>query len=128
MALNMNTQILLVEDHLTIRKLLVNILRQQGFGNFHQADNGKAALKILNETPVDLVIADWSMPVMDGMELLLQIRQDQKTKDIPVLMITAKSQEKDVREAVEKGVTDYILKPFTPEIVRKKIQAIFSRS
>ena len=127
MALNYNMTILVVEDHLTIRKMLINILRQQGFSAFLQADNGQAAWKILEEAPVDFVIADWSMPVMDGLELLLNIRQNQKTKDIPVLMITAKAQEKDVLEAVERGASNYIVKPFSPEIVRQKIQAIFSR-
>jgi two-component system, chemotaxis family, chemotaxis protein CheY len=127
MAVNYNMTILVVEDHLTIRKMLVNILRQQGFTAFLQADNGKAAWKILEEVPVDLVIADWSMPVMDGMELLLNIRQKQETKEIPVIMITAKAQEKDVLEAIERGANNYIVKPFSPEIVRQKIFAIFNK-
>ena len=128
MPLSLDIQILLVEDHLTIRKLLVNILRQQGFKNFLQADHGEAAWKILNETQVDLVIADWSMPVMDGMELLLNIRQNEKTKSIPILMITAKSQKQDVMEAIEKGANNYIIKPFEPATIIAKIQDVLAKA
>jgi two-component system, chemotaxis family, chemotaxis protein CheY len=117
--------ILVVDDFSTMRRIIKNILRQLGFVNILEADDGTTALNILRGEPVNFIISDWNMPQMSGIELLKTIRTSGEWKDIPFLMVTAEGQKEQVIEAVKNKVNDYILKPFTPETLMEKINKIF---
>ena len=118
-------QILVVDDFLTMRRIIRSALNQIGFGNIHEAENGEAALAIMRGKKIDFVISDWNMPKMMGIDLLKAVRASEATKDIPFLMVTAESQKENVMEAVKSGVSSYIVKPFTRETLEQKLQAIF---
>ncbi len=119
-------KILIVDDFATMRKILKNILKDLGYTDLLEAEDGKAALDILKKEKVDLVISDWNMPNMDGLSLLKAIRADDALKDTPVLMVTAEAQKQNVIEAVKAGVNNYVVKPFTPEVIKEKISKIFA--
>ncbi|CAN2041912.1 chemotaxis protein CheY [Candidatus Magnetomoraceae bacterium gMMP-15] len=125
MDLNMN--VLVVDDFLTMRRILKNILKQVGFSNLSEAEDGAAALEVIksSDPKIDLVIADWNMPKMTGIELLKAIRADENLKDMPVIMVTAEAQKSRVLEAVQAGVSNYIVKPFTAETVQEKLEQVF---
>ncbi|HEX16214.1 MAG TPA: response regulator [Deltaproteobacteria bacterium] len=122
----MEMKILIVDDFATMRKILKNILKDLGYTDLLEAEDGKAALDILKKEKVDLVISDWNMPNMDGLSLLKAIRADDALKDTPVLMVTAEAQKQNVIEAVKAGVNNYVVKPFTPEVIKEKISKIFA--
>lgn len=113
--------ILLVDDAASMRGMIKAILRDYGFDNIFEAPNGKEAEKILEKKKIDLVICDWNMPVMSGLELFKAVKMDANLKDLAFIMLTAESQSSMVKEAFSVGITDYIVKPFTPESLMKKI-------
>lgn len=117
-------KILIVDDLSSMRKMTRNILRALGHKNVLEAANGEAALKVLKREPVDLVLTDWNMPVMNGLDFLKAIRADEKLKKLPVLMMTAEVTEQNVIDAVKAGITSYIIKPFTPAVLARKVNAI----
>ena len=119
-------KILAVDDFSTMRRILRNILRQLGYNNISEAEDGVAALESLKHDPVDFVISNWNMPNMTGLELLKAIRADANLQDIPVLLVTAEALKENVVEAVKAGASGYIVKPFTAETLKEKIEAIFS--
>ncbi|MCA9772786.1 MAG: chemotaxis response regulator CheY [Myxococcales bacterium] len=123
--MNKEMRILVVDDFSTMRNIIKNILRQLGYNNIIEADSGKTALQKLAEKPVDLVISDWNMPVMDGLELLKRIRASAELKSIPVVMVTAEAKKENIIEAVQAGVSNYIVKPFTPEVLEQKLEKVF---
>jgi two-component system chemotaxis response regulator CheY len=125
MDLNMN--ILIVDDFATMRRILKNILRQIGFTNILEADTGKAALAELKKQPIDLILCDWNMPEMSGLELLQNLRSDDGLKDIPFVMVTAEAKKENIMEAVKAGVNSYIVKPFTVETISEKLGKIFDK-
>ena len=125
MALDKKMKILVVDDFATMRRIVKNILRQIGFTNILEADDGSTALNILKKEKVDLVITDWNMPKMSGLELLKAIRADDNLKDIPVMMVTAEALKENIIEAVKAGVNQYIVKPFTAQTLQEKIEKIF---
>jgi two-component system chemotaxis response regulator CheY len=108
-----------------MRRIIKNILHQLGYSNVAEADDGSAALVILQTQDIDFVISDWNMPNMNGLELLKAMRADDKLQHIPVLLVTAEALKENVVEAVKAGVNGYIVKPFTAETLREKIAAIF---
>ena len=118
-------KILTVDDFSTMRRIIRNILRQLGYSNITEADDGAAALAVLQHQDIDFVISDWNMPHMTGLELLRAMRADEKLHKIPVLLVTAEALKENVVEAVKAGVNGYIIKPFTAETLREKIDAIF---
>ena len=118
-------KILVVDDFATMRRIIKNILRQIGYTNILEADDGSTALAILKKEKVDLVITDWNMPKMSGLELLKAIRSDESLKDIPVMMVTAEALKENIIEAVKAGVNQYIVKPFTAQTLQEKINKIF---
>jgi two-component system chemotaxis response regulator CheY len=120
-----NMKILIVDDFSTMRRIIKNILRQLGFNNVQEADDGATAWPKLQSEPFDLVITDWNMPKMSGLELLKNIRNDENLKDIPVLMVTAEALKENIIEAVKAGVSNYIIKPFTAETMQEKLEKIF---
>jgi len=121
-------RILIVDDFGTMRKILKNILKDLGYTDVLEAEDGESALQILRKEKIDLVISDWNMPKMDGLALLKAIRSDEALKNTPVLMVTAEAQKQNVIEAIKAGVNNYVIKPFTPEVIQEKIAKIFSSS
>ena len=123
--MNLKMKILIVDDFATMRRIVRNVLKQIGFTNMIEADNGKAALKVLKKENIDLILCDWNMPEMPGIDLLKAIRSDDELKKIPFVMVTAEAQKDNIIEAVKAGVNSYIVKPFTPETVNEKLNIIF---
>jgi len=118
-------RILVVDDMSTMRRVIKSILNQLGYSNIEEAENGKDALSKLSSSNYDFVLTDWNMPEMDGLELVKTIRQDPNLKDLPILMVTAEAKKENVLEALKTGVNNYIVKPFTAEILKEKIEKIF---
>jgi len=108
-----------------MRKIIKNILSQLGFKNIIEADDGSTALEILKKEKVDLIISDWNMPKMPGIELLKAVRSDENLKDIKFIMVTAEAQKESVIEAIKYGVNQYVVKPFTPETLKEKLEKVF---
>ena len=122
-----NMRVLVVDDFATMRRIVKNILRQLGFNNVVEADDGTTAWEVLNKDKIDFIVSDWNMPKMTGLELLKAVRGDDALKDIPFLMVTAEAQQENIIEAVKSGVSNYIVKPFTAETLGQKINQIFSK-
>ncbi|MDC8447847.1 MAG: chemotaxis response regulator CheY [Nitrospira sp.] len=120
-----NMKILVVDDMVTMRRIVKNILKQLGFANVEEAENGQEALQKLRADSYGFVVSDWNMPVMTGIDMLRAIRADEKLKTISVLMVTAEAQQSNLVEAVQAGVSNYIVKPFTAETLQEKIAKIF---
>ena len=120
-----NMKILVVDDMVTMRRIVKNILKQLGFANVEEAENGQEALQKLRADSYGFVVSDWNMQVMTGIDMLRAIRADEKLKTTPVLMVTAEAQQSNLVEAVQAGVSNYIVKPFTAEILQEKITKIF---
>ena len=118
-------KILIVDDMSTMRRIVKNIMKQLGFANVEESENGQDALSKLRAESFGFVISDWNMPVMTGIELLRAIRADDKLKAIPVLMVTAEAQKENLVEAIQAGVSNYIVKPFTAEVLQEKMSKIF---
>ncbi|NJK88854.1 MAG: response regulator [Myxococcales bacterium] len=121
-----NMRILSVDDFSTMRRIVKNILKQLGYTNVDEAENGAAALDAMRDKKYDLVISDWNMPVKTGIELLRDVRSDPDLKETPFLMVTAEAEKDNVVQAMEAGVSNYILKPFTAKILEEKLAAIFT--
>ena len=126
MAVNTKMKVLVVDDFSTMRRIVKNILRQLGFENIVEADDGSSAKAKLESERIDMVISDWNMPNMSGLELLKWVRSQEEFKDLPFLMVTAEAQKENVLEAVKAKVSNYIVKPFTAETLNEKIEKIFS--
>ena len=124
MSVNKNLKILIVDDFATMRKVIRNLLKQGGFENVVEAEDGMAALKVLKSQQVDFIISDWNMPNMSGLELLKAVRGDDELKALPFLMVTAEALKDNVVAAVKAGVSNYIVKPFTAEVLNEKIEKI----
>lgn len=122
---NPKMKILVVDDFATIRRILRTLLKKIGLTNVIEAEDGSSALNVLKKNEVDLIICDWNMPYMSGIELLKAVRGDESLKDIPFLMLTAEGQKEKVSEAVQAGVTNYIVKPFTADSIQDKLTQIF---
>lgn len=118
-------KILVVDDFSTMRRIVKNILKQLGYENILEADDGSSALNVLNNEKIDLIISDWNMPQVSGIELLKTVRTTENLKDIPFLMVTAEGQKENILEAVKNRVSNYIVKPFTPQALMEKLQKIF---
>ena len=126
-AVDKNISILIVDDFSTMRRIVRNLLREIGFTNFDEAEDGVQALQKLHGRPFDFVVSDWNMPNMQGIDLLRAIRADGQLRHIPVLMVTAEAKRENILEAAQAGVNGYIVKPFTAETLREKLDAIFKR-
>lgn len=124
--MDLNMKVLIVDDFATMRRILKNIMKQIGFSDITEADNGKNALKILKSQEIDLILCDWNMPEMAGIEVLNTVRADDELKNTPFIMVTAEAQKENILEAVKAGVSSYVVKPFTAETVEQKLQKVFS--
>lgn len=122
---DLRMKILVVDDFGTMRRIIKNILRQIGYVNIFEADNGLSALDVLRQEKIEFIISDWNMPEMPGIELLKAVRASEEWKDLPFLLVTAEGKKENVLEAVKYKVTNYIVKPFTPETFTEKINQIF---
>jgi two-component system chemotaxis response regulator CheY len=120
-----NIKILVVDDMSTMRRITKNFLKQLGFNNVEEAENGQDGLAKLRAESYGFVVSDWNMPVMTGIEMLRAIRADEKLKTLPVLMVTAEAQKDNIVEAAQAGVSNYIVKPFTAETLQDKMNKIF---
>lgn len=127
MTVNKKMRILVVDDFSTMRRIVKNILKQLGYTNVVDADDGSSAWEVLNKDKIDFVISDWNMPTMSGLELLKKIRNSEEFSDLPFLMVTAEAQQENIIEAVQAGVSNYIVKPFTADAIEQKIDKIFNK-
>jgi len=125
MAVDLKIKILIVDDMSTMRRIVKNALKQIGFSNIEEAEDGTTALSKLRAEPFNFVVSDWNMPNMTGLDLLKAIRSDGALKSLPVLMVTAEAKQENIVEAVQAGVSNYIVKPFTAETLKEKIDKIF---
>jgi len=121
-------RVLIVDDFPTMRRILKNVLRQIHIENTLEAQNGKEALDLLRREQVDLIVCDWLMPEMTGIELLRACKDDPQISNIPFIMVTAEAQKKAVMEAIKAGVDNYITKPFTPERLQDAIGKVMGKS
>ena len=120
--------ILIVDDFSTMRSIIKNLLRELGFNNTAEADDGTTALPLLKSGKFDFLVTDWDMPGMDGLTLLRTVRADEALSDMPVLMVTAEAKREQIVVAAEAGVNAYVVKPFTAATLKDKIEKIFQRS
>ena len=123
--MDLGMKVLVVDDFATMRRIVKNVLRQIGFTNISEADDGKAALKVLKGERFDLILCDWNMPEISGLEVLKQMKSDDELKKIPFVMVTAEAQKDHIIEAVKAGVNSYIVKPFTAETIGEKLKKLF---
>jgi len=124
MAVDMNMKILIVDDYKTMLRILRNLLRQLNFNNIDEATDGAMALQKLREESFGMVISDWNMEPMTGIQLLREVRSDEKLKHLPFIMITAESKSENVIAAKEAGVSNYIVKPFNAETLKTKMASV----
>lgn len=124
--LDQKGKILVVDDFSTMRRIVKNILKQLGYENIDEAEDGNQALNKLKNGGYDFLITDWNMPNMSGLDLLKAVRASDDLKDIPVLMVTAEAEKDNIITAVQAGVSNYIVKPFTANVLKEKIEKIFS--
>jgi len=127
MDVDKNMKILIVDDFATMRKVIRNLLSQVGYKNITEAEDGVAALRILKSQKMDFVISDWNMPNMNGLEFLKAVRVDNELSGLPFLMVTAEALKENVVLAVKAGVSNYIVKPFTADILNEKIGKIIEK-
>jgi two-component system, chemotaxis family, chemotaxis protein CheY len=118
-------KVLIVDDFSTMRRIVKNLLRELGFNNTVEADDGATALPVLQAGGIDFLITDWNMPTMPGIDLLKAVRKDPSLKGLPVMMVTAEANRDQIVEAAQAGVNGYIVKPFTAQTLEQKIQKIF---
>jgi two-component system chemotaxis response regulator CheY len=119
-------KILVVDDSLTMRRIIVNSLNRLGFKDVVEADNGRRAFDTVTKGGIDLILTDWNMPEMSGLEFVQLVRKDEAYKNLPILMITTNSGKEEVVDALKAGVNNYIVKPFTPETLKEKMLGVIS--
>ena len=120
-------KILVVDDFSTMRRIIKNLLKDLGFTSIQEADDGNTALPMLVQGDFDFVVTDWNMPGMTGIELLKHVREDERLKTLPVLMVTAEAKRDQIVAAAQAGVNGYVVKPFTAAVLKEKIEKIFER-
>ncbi len=121
-------KIITVDDSSTMRRIIKNTLKRIGYGDeILEAGDGKEALEVLANNSVDLIITDWNMPVMDGLTFVKHIRADSKYDDTPIIMVTTEAAKEDIITALKAGVNNYIVKPFTPDVLKDKIDTVLGK-
>lgn len=126
-TLDKDMKILIVDDFSTMRRIIKNLLRDLGFTNTQEADDGLTALPMLKTGGFDFLVTDWNMPGMTGIDLLKQVRADEQLSGMPILMVTAEAKRDQIVEAAQAGVNGYVIKPFTAAVLKEKIEKIFER-
>jgi two-component system chemotaxis response regulator CheY len=125
-SMSSSIRFLVVDDFSTMRRIIKNFLTDLGYTNVTEADDGKTALPVLKSGVVDFLITDWNMPGMPGLELLKEVRNDPATKKLPVLLVTAEAKREQIVEAAQAGVNGYVVKPFTAQTLKEKIDKILA--
>ncbi len=123
--LDLKMKVLVVDDFSTMRRIVKNILKQIGYSDIEEAEDGNSALARLRQGGFGLVVSDWNMPNMTGLDLLKAIRADNALNNMPVLMVTAEAKKENVMDAIKAGVNNYVVKPFTADVLKEKIEKIF---
>lgn len=124
MAVDKKMRILVVDDFQTMRRIIINLLRQLGFTNVVEAPDGALALEKVKDDNIDLVVSDWNMPNMTGLEFLKALRASEEYKDLPFIMVTAEGKKENVISAVQAGVNNYIVKPFNAATLKEKLSKV----
>ncbi|MEM6051510.1 chemotaxis response regulator CheY [Erwinia sp. P7711] len=122
-----NLRFLVVDDFATMRRIVRNLLKDLGFNNVEEAEDGQDALNKMQQTAFDFVISDWNMPNIDGLQLLTQIRNTPAWSTMPVLMVTAEAKKENIIAAAQAGANGYVVKPFTAAILEEKLNKIFEK-
>ena len=123
----MEKKFLVVDDSVTMRRIVVNTLKSIGYNQYVEATDGQDALaKLAADGTINFVITDWNMPVMSGLELTKAIRTDEKMGNLPILMVTTRGVKEDIVQALQARVSNYVVKPFTPQILKEKIDLILA--
>jgi two-component system chemotaxis response regulator CheY len=123
----MDFKFLVVDDSVTMRRIVVNSLKGLGYSQFLEAGDGKEAMDVLNANDgINFVVTDWNMPNVSGLELVKSIRQHAKYSTVPILMVTTRGVKEDIMEALHAKVNNYVIKPFTPQILKEKIEQILA--
>lgn len=123
----MENKFLIVDDSVTMRRIVVNTLKSLGYNKYVEAEHGRDALeKLASDNQINFVITDWNMPVMSGLELTKAIRSNVHTSKIPILMVTTRGVKEDIVQALQARVSNYVVKPFTPQILKEKIDLVLS--
>ncbi len=122
-----NTRFLIVDDFSTMRRIVRNLLKELGYSNIDEAEDGSQGLAMLRRQTFDFVVSDWNMPNMDGLEMLKHIRADPKLAKLPVLMVTAEAKKENIIAAARAGANGYVVKPFTATILDEKLNKIFEK-
>jgi len=121
-------KILAVDDSPTMRRIIVNTLKRAGYDDVAEATDGKDALAKMKVEKFNFVITDWNMPGMDGLAFVQALRSDPETKSVPILMVTTRSVKDDIMEALKAGVNNYVVKPFTPDTIKEKIDQVLAKA
>lgn len=124
MSVDLSMRVLIVDDYKTMLRIIRNLLKQIGFDNVDEANDGAEALQKMRSTEYGLVISDWNMEPMTGLQLLKEVRSDKKLKAVPFIMVTAESKTENVLAAKEAGVNNYIVKPFNAETLKTKLTSV----
>lgn len=122
-----NMKVLVVDDFSTMRRIVKNLLKDIGFTNIQEADDGKTALPILQQGGIQFLVTDWNMPGMTGIDLVKAVRANPETASLPILMVTAEAKREQIIEAAQAGVNGYVVKPFTAQVLKEKIEKIFNK-
>lgn len=117
-------KILVVDDSSTMRRIIKNTLQRLGYEDILEAEHGVQAWGILDSTEIQILITDWNMPEMNGLELVKKVRADERYKDIPIIMVTTEGGKAEVITALKAGVNNYIVKPFTPQVLKEKLEVV----
>ena len=125
--MNYNINVLVIDDFATVRRIIKETLKSAGYKSIIEAEDGKIALKILEKEEIRLIICDWIMPNMSGIELLKTVKNTDNLKNIPFIMVTAEGQKGNVIEAINAGVDNYIVKPFSPETLKDKVKKVLNK-
>ena len=124
---NKDMKILVVDDFPTMRRIVRSLLKELGFTNVEEAEDGQEALTKLRAGGFEFVVSDWNMPNLDGLEMLKEIRQDPKLSSLPVLMVTAEAKKENIIAAAQAGANGYVVKPFTAATLEEKLNKIFEK-
>lgn len=121
-------KILVVDDFVTMRRIVMNLLKDIGFTNMKDADDGASALPMLQKEKFDFLVTDWNMQKMQGIDLIKAVRADPKIANLPILLVTAEAKREQIVEAAQAGVNGHVVKPFTAQVLKEKITKIFERA
>lgn len=124
---DLNMKILVVDDFSTMRRIVKNLLKQNGYTNIEEAEDGAQAYEKVKDGGYGFIVSDWNMPNMDGLELVKAVRSNPEIKDLPILMVTAEAEKDKVVAAIQAGVSNYIVKPFTGETLKEKMDGILEK-